>query len=370
MEVKIGYKQTEIGVIPNDWDIDIVDNLASITTGEKNTQDRIDDGVYPFFVRSSVIEHINSYSFDGEAVLTAGDGVGTGKIFHYINGKFDFHQRVYKISEFCDRLNGYYFYLYFSNHFYFRIMQMTAKSSVDSVRREMIANMMIPIPLAKEQTAIATVLSDTDALIEGLERLIVKRRDMKQGVMQKLLTGDQRLPRFNGKWKTKKLGEVLKVRHGKSKRDVISENGEYPILASGGEIGKAKQYIYNKPSVLIGRKGTIDMPQYMDKPFWSVDTLFYTEISEDNHAKFIYYKFLMIEWYSYNEATGVPSLNAKTIENIECLFPNEDKEQSAIADVLSDMDFEINLLEEKLEKYKLIKQGMMQELLTGKTRLI
>ncbi|HER26723.1 MAG TPA: hypothetical protein ENI69_06405 [Rhodospirillales bacterium] len=153
MELKPGYKQTEVGVIPEDWDIDHIENLATITTGSKNTQDRVADGEYPFFVRSQTIERINTYSFDGEAVLTAGDGVGTGKVFHYIDGKFDAHQRVYRISNFCDRLNGYFFYLYFSSNFYDRIMQMTAKSSVDSVRRDMIARMLVTLPpTRKEQT--------------------------------------------------------------------------------------------------------------------------------------------------------------------------------------------------------------------------
>lgn len=119
-----GYKQTEVGVIPGDWDFDEIQKLADISTGAKNTQDRILDGDYPFFVRSQTVERINSYSFDGEAVLTAGDGVGTGKVFHYINGKFDFHQRVYKISKFSECLDGYFFYLYFSKNFYNRIMQM------------------------------------------------------------------------------------------------------------------------------------------------------------------------------------------------------------------------------------------------------
>src|SRR5229473_187321 len=107
--VKPGYKQTEVGLIPEDWGLEKIKELASITTGKRNTQDRVEDGAYPFFVRSSVVERINSYSFDGEAVLTAGDGVGTGKVFHYINGRFDIHQRVYRISNFNPRINGYFF---------------------------------------------------------------------------------------------------------------------------------------------------------------------------------------------------------------------------------------------------------------------
>lgn len=188
-----GYQKTEIGVIPKDWKIDRVKSLAAITTGGRNTQDRTNDGRYPFFVRSQTTERINSYSFDGEAVLTAGDGVGTGKVFHYIKGKFDIHQRVYKISNFNSNLDGFFFYTYFSNCFYNRIMSMTAKSSVDSVRMEMIANMLVPLPSSSEQRAIAQVLSDMNTEIAALETRRDKTKAIKQGMMQELLTGRTRL---------------------------------------------------------------------------------------------------------------------------------------------------------------------------------
>ena len=176
-----------------EWEVEKTKNISSITTGAKNTQDKIDDAEYPFFVRSSIVERINSYSFDGEAVLTAGDGVGTGKVFHYINGKFDFHQRVYKISDFSEKIDGYFFYLFFSNYFLKRIMAMTAKSSVDSVRMEMIAEMPIPLPQLPEQQAIAQILSDMDTEIEALEQKQAKYKAIKQGMMQELLTGKTRL---------------------------------------------------------------------------------------------------------------------------------------------------------------------------------
>src|SRR5690606_22585533 len=114
---------------------------------------------YPFFVRSQTIENINSYSFDGEAVLTSGDGVGVGKIFHYIKGRFDFHQRVYNIHKFKPNLKGIYFYFYFASNFYERAIKLSAKNSVDSVRMEMISSMLIPIPSLLEQKEIADCLS-------------------------------------------------------------------------------------------------------------------------------------------------------------------------------------------------------------------
>ena len=194
--VREGYKQTDVGVIPENWEVNKITSFASISTGGRNTQDRVENGKYPFFVRSQTVERINSYSFDGEAVLTAGDGVGTGKVFHYINGKFDVHQRVYRISDFKPELDGFFFYTYFSNRFYDRIMSMTAKSSVDSVRMEMIADMKLPIPCPKEQTAIATTLSDVDTLITTLEKVIAKKKAIKTATMQQLLTGKTRLPGF------------------------------------------------------------------------------------------------------------------------------------------------------------------------------
>nr|WP_290447628.1 restriction endonuclease subunit S [Pseudomonas sp. 21LCFQ02] len=224
-------------------------------------------------------------------------------------------------------------------------------------------------PSLSEQRAIATVLSDVDALLDALERFIAKKRDFKQATMQQLLTSQTRLPGFHGEWEVKRLGDILTVRHGKSQHEIIASDGRYPILASGGEIGRTNNFIYDKPSVLIGRKGTIDSPQYVDSPFWTVDTLFFTEIADEADAKFVFYKFTMIRWRSYNEASGVPSLNAKTIENIEIPIPRL-PEQTAIATVLSDMDAELAALEQRLAKTRALKQGMMQELLTGRTRLV
>jgi type I restriction enzyme S subunit len=176
-----------------DWEEKCIGDLVSISTGSKNTQDKIEDGAFPFFVRSHTIERINSFSYEGEAVLTAGDGVGTGKIFHYINDKFDLHQRVYIMSDFPESLDGYYFYLYFSENFYDRVMQMTAKSSVDSVRREMIANMRIPLPSIQNQKEISESLREIELEIISLEKKLSKALQIKQGMMQELLTGKIRL---------------------------------------------------------------------------------------------------------------------------------------------------------------------------------
>lgn len=366
--MKPGYKQTEIGVIPEDWDLLSAGSLAKIETGSRNTEEKIDGGPYPFFVRSQKVERIDSYHYDCEAILTAGDGVGTGKVFHYFIGKFDAHQRVYVLSSF-DGINGKYFYQFFREHFLSEVQKYTAKSSVDSVRRNMIADMKIPVPQMREQRFISEAISDADELISSLEKLISKKKAIKQGTMEQLLTGKARLPGFSGEWKKYKLGEVLTIGHGQSQHEVEDPVGRYPILATGGVIGRTNQFLYNEPSVLIGRKGTIDKPRYMETPFWTIDTLFYTRIKAGFSAKYLYYIFCTIPWADYNEASGVPSLSATVIENIEVVIP-EFEEQTAIARVLSDMDYEIDEIKKKLAKTRDLKQGMMQQLLTGKIRLV
>jgi len=179
--------------IPEEWEVNEIQNHVEVTTGSKNTQDKVQNGKYPFYVRSQKIERINSFSFDEESVLTAGDGVGTGKVFHYVNEKFDLHQRAYKISNFDKNLNGLYFFYYFKRNFFARAMSMNANASVDSIRMDTITKMQILIPPLSEQQKIATILSNIDSKIDSQEQYKEKLEKLKKSLMQKLLTGEVRV---------------------------------------------------------------------------------------------------------------------------------------------------------------------------------
>lgn len=390
--VPVGYKKTEVGVIPEDWDIGVIEDFASITTGCRNTQDRVEDGRYPFYVRSQKVERINSYSFDGEAVLTAGDGVGTGKIFHYNVGKCDIHQRVYCISEFSEKLLGYYFYLFFSTAFYDRIMKMTAKSSVDSVRREMIAHMLIPIPIRKEQEAIATALNDADALIQSLERLIDKKRQIKQGAMQELLTGKRRLPGFSGEWKSSSLGDICRtIVDGTHFTPTYVESGVpfYSVenvtsddflntrfITREEHLALVRRCKPERGDILLTRIGSIGDTKYID---WDVDASIYVSLALLKFGQEVDPLFV----YAYTKGrqfrkdiedrsllNAAPrKINMGDISNVPIPVPNRD-EQAAISAILADIDAESRTLERKVAKARQIKQGMMQELLTGRVRLV
>ncbi|MFW0738850.1 restriction endonuclease subunit S [Flavobacterium sp. T12S277] len=168
-------------------------------------------------------------------------------------------------------------------------------------------------------------------------------------------------------WEVKKLGEIAKVKHGRDQKKVICDSGIYPILGTGGEIGRTNSFLYDKPSVLIGRKGTIDKPRFMDTPFWTVDTLFYTELSQDIVPIWLFNVFQTINWYYYNESSGVPSLSGSNISAIPLPIPPL-LEQQKIASILSTWDNAIDITKKVLSNLEVIKKAMTINVLSGKIR--
>lgn len=167
------------------WKETTIKEIAEIKTGSKDTKDAREDGNYNFYVRSPIIHKINSYSYDGEAILTVGDGVGVGKVFHYVNGKFDYHQRVYKISDFKNYY-GLLLYYYFSKNFLKEARKYNAKTSVDSVRKDMIANMKVPMPIMEEQQKIGMFLKKLESKIDYQNSKINLLKQRKRGFLQKM----------------------------------------------------------------------------------------------------------------------------------------------------------------------------------------
>lgn len=416
--IKQECKRTEVGVIPKEWTIDKIENFASISTGSKDTQDKVDDGDFPFFVRSQKVERIDTWSFDGEAVLTAGDGVGTGKVFHYIKGKFDFHQRVYKISNFNNRMDGLFFYYYFSSNFLRRIMSMTAKSSVDSVRRDMIAEMLIPVPEKEEQKEIARVISDVDRLIKSLEKTIEKKKNIKQGTVLGFLSGNKRL---GGKWEQKKnwksteLGaipenwEVVPFDDFADKRikwsitggpfgsnlkssDYVDEGvriiqlqnigdgafiDEYKIFTSEKKADELLSCNIYPGEIILSKMGdpvarACFVPN-QDKRYLMASDGIRLAIDRSRFSSKFVVEYINSPYFrkrAINASTGSTRLRIGLgdLKRLLVICPPKE-EQSAIAEVLHDLDSEIEALQQERDKFKQLKIGMMQQLLTGGIRL-
>lgn len=183
-ETRPQLRFSEFGDAPTEYVS--IGQFARVMTGAKDTQNKVDGGRYPFFVRSQNVEQIDSFSYDGEAVLTSGDGVGVGENFHYINGKFDFHQRVYCIYDFDQSCSGEFFFHYFSTHFKKRVKQMSAKNSVDSIRMAMVTEMPVWMPSLEEQQLISHCLSSLAAQISAETQQLAALKTHKQGLIQQL----------------------------------------------------------------------------------------------------------------------------------------------------------------------------------------
>ena len=412
-------KQTEIGLIPDDWEVKRLGELGEPCMCKRILKEQTSPtGDIPFYkigtfggipdayISRELFEQYKeqyNYPKKGTLLLSAAGTIGRVVVFDGKDSYFQDSNIVWIDNDETKVTNDFLFYCYS------RMQWKTEEGGI--VSRLYNANLkstsfIAPKSLA-EQERIAKALSDVDALISTTEKLIQKKKNIKQGAMQNLLTGKKRLPGFGDKqtdlfvpngthtkevkdvspeqirlsakmkqtelgeipedWEVKSLGEMLKIGHGKDYKNLKS--GNVPVYGTGGYMTSVNDFLYEGETVCIGRKGTIDKPQYHSGKIWTVDTLFYTYDFKSLNPKYLFYKFCLIDWLSMNEASGVPSLTAKNIEDIQITIPTEE-EQTAIASVLSSMDKEIETLNTKLEKYRNLKIAMMQQLLTGKIRLV
>lgn len=381
---------------PDGWTLSTIDQIVDIGTGCRDTQDNIPYGRYKFFVRSPIVERIDVADYDCEAVLTAGDGVGTGKVFHYVNGLFSAHQRVYVMNNFRNVLGKYFFY-YFSKYFIYEVEKYTAKSSVDSVRRPMIAEMEIPLPTIEEQQRIIKAISAFDTHIDNLTELIEKKKAIREGALEDLISGKKRLGGFDGEWKTVDFESVIipKARIGwqglKSKEylrkgfcyliggtdfcnGTVSLENIWYVSEERYEMDTNIQVEEN--DVLVTKDGTIGkiaLVPHLDKPAALNSGVFVFRTQNGLSRQFLYRVLISSVFKEFIDTLAAGStikhLYQKDLKNFKFPIPLDEAEQEAIATTLTTMDDEIHSLEEERDKMIKIREGAMDDLLTGKVRL-
>lgn len=180
-----------VGIIPADWECRRLRFLCEIQTGNQDTQDSIPDGLFPFYVRSPIVERSNKYTFEGPAILMAGDGAGAGRVFHYVDGKYGCHQRVYSLQKITD-INRRFLYYYLSNLFYREIEIANSKSTVDSVRLPMLQNFQVVFPNDHKQKKIVEHLdskcAEIDAVLNKTRTSIEEYKKLKQAIITQAVT--------------------------------------------------------------------------------------------------------------------------------------------------------------------------------------
>ena len=357
----------------HDWAISTIGNLAKIDTGNRDTQDRVNSGKYPFYVRSNTVERINEYAFDGEAILTSGDGVGVGKNFHYVVGKFNYHQRVYSIHNFTNSTNGKFIYYYFADKFYRRVSRLSAKNSVDSVRMSMISDMPISIPAKPEQQKIAAFLTAVDNKIELLRQKQELLGEYKKGLMQQIFSQAIRFKADDGSdfpdWEEKRLGGcILENQKSQIQVNFVSDNTErddvniYPFFTSGNKALFTDSPIVEGDNIFLSTGGIATINFYSGKGSYSTDVFCISSVSEN--TRFIYYYLLSILIKIDRKlfyGSGLKHLDKKAFRKIITTLPAL-PEQTKIANFLSSVDSKIEQVGKQLDESKQFKKALLQQM--------
>jgi len=412
MEVRSGYKQTEVGLIPEDWKVQTLNELSIISrlAGAEYTSlwEETPNGdiialrgfnigqgkiIERDFVRISnklSLRLKRSRLCKGDVVYPCVGSIGNAVIIDE-DDKYHIQQNIARITPDHKAINSGYLANYLMSFLAAReVERFTSSSSQPSVLVGSLRQYRIPLPPTKaEQEVIATALSDVDALLAKLDQFIAKKRDLKQAAMQQLLTGETRLPGFSGAWEVKRLGDVFSISTGKSKSAYVIDGGQYWVVDMGSVstdgkliVSKATNYCDDflsigelvMPKDDIGGGGIIGKVGYIDADDTYVlgDHVYRLKANRGNPLFLSY----VINGFRTNSelrkkviGTAQLGLGRKSVDDQEVPFPQED-EQTAIATVLSDMDAEIAALESRRVKTREIKQGMMQELLTGRIRLV
>lgn len=382
--VKPGYKQTEIGVIPENWSVKPLKEVAPLQRGFDLPYSSIKVGKYPVVFSNGVGAFHSSYMVKGPGVITGRSGT-IGKI-HFVENNYWPHNTALWVTNFHgnDPLYVYYLFKTVPWNLY------NSGSGVPTLNRNDVHDYLVAVPSANEQTEIATILADTDNLIDFIEKQLSKKKTIKQGAMQELLTGKKRLPGFSGEWESVLLGEASAFYNGgtPSKKREDWWKGSIPWVSSSdlrdGSITKvninrfithdavehSSTRICPKNAVLVvTRVGVGKVAVAPCELCTSQD--FTTIVSNRHNPYFLAYILVPIlkELAAQAQGTSIKGVTVEEIQKIRITTPTLE-EQNQIVNILADIDSEIEALEQKLEKYRQIKQGMMQQLLTGKVRLI
>ena len=366
MELKKGYKRTEVGVIPEDWEVKKIQETSPFQRGFDLPSYQLVAGKYAVVYSNGIGFYHSNFMSKGPGVVTGRSGT-LGKI-HYINDDFWPHNTALWVTSFFNNNPKYIYYLLS----FINIGRFGTGSGVPTLNRNDVHDFQIPLPPLPEQKAIARVLSDTDTLIQTLQKKINKKRAIKQGAMQQLLKPKEG-------WERKKLGEVVEfmdnLRKPIKSRDREGMKGDYPYYGASGIIDFVNSYLFDDDLILLGEDGENILSRNLPLAFkvsgkiWVNNHAHVLKPRTGYHIDYLTEYLESLDYSLLNSGTAQPKLNKKSCSNILIKSPSF-SEQKRIATILSDMDTEIEQLEQKLSKYKSIKQGLMQNLLTGKIRLV
>ena len=386
-DIPAGYKLTEVGVIPGDWDVVALGDLGLCLIGlnykpsnvkqhgtlvlrSSNVQDGVialDDCVY---VDAEIPERIRVQ--DGDILICVRNGsralIGKCTVLdqRVVGQTFGAFMSVFRTSDSA------FIFQQFNSNLIKRQINENIGATINQITNANLNAFLVPLPRDQgDRNAIATALSDVDALLARLDALIAKKRDLKQATMQQLLTGQTRLPGFSSAWEMKQFSEICHMKSGEGITSAdIDDHSKFPCYGGNGLRGYTARYTHAGSYALIGRQGALcgNVQSVNGEFFASEHAIVVTPLNEtDIHWLAAILKRMNLNQYS--ESSAQPGLSVSRLLAFSLDVPPFE-EQTAIATILSDMDAELAALQIRRDKTHALKQGMMQALLTGRIRLV
>ena len=407
IDIQPGYKQTGVGVIPENWEVKAFSHVAPLQRGFDLPTPQLRSGPFPVVYSNGVLNYHYKPMVTGPGVVTGRSGT-IGKV-NFIESDYWPHNTTLWVTSFKGNAPKFIYYLYQN----IGLGRYGTGSGVPTLNRNDVHAFLVPMPPLHEQEAIAEALSDADALIESLEQLITKKRQIKQGAMQELLTGKKRLPGFQVKagykqtevgvipedWIAKNLGDVCQIFgrigfRGYKVSDIV-QKGAGAIAISPSNIRDSKMDLINctyiswvkyeespeiklfNGDILLVKTGstfgkTAIVQNLEEKATLNPQLVVLKNVEINNFYLAYMMGFTTIQEQISEFIVGgaLPTLSQKLVVRFKFPIPPTKAEQEAIAAILSDMDSEIAALETKLAKTRSLKLGMMHNLLTGRIRLL
>ena len=400
MEVKPGYKQTEVGIIPEDWNADNLGRFWGVTDCKHVTAQFVPQGfplasireVQSRFVDLTNAKQTTTHFYNllieggrkprpGDLILSRNATVGEVAQVAEWHPPFAMGQDVCLLRKKSSEHSTEFLQSIFQSPVILKqLADLMVGSTFKRANVQQIRNFAVPMPSPPEQRAIAEALSDVDRLLGGLDRLIAKKRDLKQAAMQQLLTGQTRLPGFHGEWEVKRLGDVAEIVMGQSpsSSNYNTQGAGLPLIQGNADVANREtiKRVFTTQITKRGRTGDILMS--VRAPVGEVsratfDVCLGRGVCAIRYPNdFLYHCLIFLEptWAKHSKGSTFDSVNSSDVKAVEIRLPADLPEQTAIAAVLTEMDAELAALEQRREKTRALKQAMMQELLTGRTRLI
>lgn len=386
-EVKAGYKLTELGLMPGDWSLGCLGNICDVRDGTHDSPKLLKKGV-PFVTSKNIVDgklDLNDVSYISEedaAEINKRSKVDENDIIMAMIGTIGTAARIDVEPNFCIKNVALLKPKSINSQFIFQLIcsplyQAYINDNLDGGIQKFVSlgtlrSLHVPMPDMYEQCAIATVLSDMDDLISGLDQIIAKKRDIKQAAMQQLLTGQTRLPGFSGEWEVKRLGELCRITTGKKDVNEGNPNGQFPFFTCARNPTFSDDYSFDCEAILIAGNGEVGNLNYYSGKFEAYQRT-YVLMNFSLSASYIWHQLSahLADALGIGKiGSSIPYIKKGDLLGFELKHPTSVEEQAAIVNALSDMDDELATLETRRNKCMTLKQGMMQELLTGRIRLL